>query len=1235
MQQSYKNIRAGAFSLESLPIFPEKESCGPAVERLAEHLQTEVQRCKLTGQSPSLHRAMFRWWKGFFVQEALRAVLFSCLFVLTPFLLQQTIRCLRTGDHREAMLWLAALPLSGMLGGLVQQHGFHACTLFGRQTWAGLVGNIFRKLTTLDTSASKVTEGEIVSMIGQDASIWPYMSPFLSIFSAIPGNLLLPGTILAFFLGRAFFAGLAACILLVILSNCAAAKYKQKVQEKLRVADERLALINETLQGARSVKLCAWECALEEKINKVREKEITVLSWIHLAYALQQGAVSALPVVGISTALLTYTALGSSLEADVVAMTVAYFDYLALGFQMLPNCKMQLQIMSAGLSRVERLLLRPDVRDITSQADAVPGISMANASFSWSDSAVLSNVALSVPPGRLVLVVGPVASGKSTLLSGLFGFAQRSCGSSSLRGQPAYVPQNPQVLNASVCDNILFGAAWEPSLYKAALTACCLEQDMEQLVDGDATEIGEKGITISGGQRARIAMARAFYANPDVVVMDDPLSAMDAHVGAKVFQSCIMALRSSGKAVLMTTNQLHFCAAADEIIILKQGEVAHRGSFEEVKDILVTCGMSSQVSEDAAPKRATGDSRCGVARGMSEATLGKARKQQRLTSGMTTEAVVQGRLTLSAWLSVSAGSGAAGKTLGLALLGLCLLTPVAMYLSNILLAQWTSEQDSDQMVYYAVASLVFAACCGLRVVFAALYFTELSRKLHKQMLASVLRQSMAWYDTTPLGRVLNRFSQDMALVDLQMPRIYEFTMQHFTIVVLGTFGASMLAWPVLLLLLLVAFPLFILQSRYNAVALNLQRLMLMATSPVMSQVSSFLIARDTIRAFRRENFFVSDFIRSMDDFYKSYYWIHSLDRLCMSIFSVFFVPFLMLSLGAAVLSLVALEMLTPELGGMALALSIGLAQRLVLYLWCWSTFEKFFGAAQRIAEYAALKWEGSQKDHDDWKKAYDQPSLTDQGQLALVMKDVSLRYQPGLPLVLNSLTLTVRAGERMGICGRTGSGKSTLFLACFRLVEMDAGEIEIWGRSVTSLTLPELRSNLAIVPQDPLMFSGTLRFNLDFQGHHSDEEIWAALRLARLDGLVMDMPLKLDEPVEEKGSNFSAGTVQLICIARILMAHQRIVFLDECTANVDMNTDSEVQKAVRSACQDCAVICIAHRLQTIMDYDQLAVLDKGKVVEFGPPQDLLRSDGAFSALASSSGDKSRVHEENEKTFFSL
>lgn len=497
---------------------------------------------------------------------------------------------------------------------------------------------------------------------------------------------------------------------------------------------------------------------------------------------------------------------------------------------------------------------------------------------------------------------------------------------------------------------------------------------------------------------------------------------------------------------------------------------------------------------------------------------------------------------------------------------------------------------------------------------------------------------MAWYDTTPLGRVLNRFSQDIALVDLQMPRIYEFTMQHFTIVALGTFGASVLAWPVLLLLLLVAFPLFKLQSRYNAVALNLQRLMLMATSPVMSQVSSFLIARDTIRAFRREKYFVSDFIRSMDDFYKSYYWIHSLDRLCMSIFSVFFVPCLMLSLGAAVLSLVSFEMLTPELGGMALALSIGLAQRLVLYLWCWSTFEKFFGAAQRIAEYAALKWEGSQKDHDDWKKAYDQPSLTDQGsQLALVMKDVSLRYQPGLPLVSNGLNLTVRAGERIGICGRTGSGKSTLFLACFRLVEMDAGDIEIWGRSVTSLTLPELRSNLAIVPQDPLMFSGTLRFNLDFQGHHSDEEIWAALRLARLDRLVMDMPLKLDEPVEEKGSNFSAGTVQLICIARILMAHQRIVFLDECTANVDMNTDSEVQKAVRSACQDCAVICIAHRLQTIMDYDQLAVLDKGKVVEFGPPKELLRSDGAFSALVSSSGDKSReVHEdESEKTFFSL
>ena len=471
--------------------------------------------------------------------------------------------------------YLSGIAASGMIGGLLQQHGFHGFSHFGRQMWAALVGNVFKKVASIDsgTFSGNFSEGQVISMIGQDASIFPYMGPFLGIFLAIPCNILLPGIVLSYYLREAFWVGFASCVGVSVLSSWAAAAYKQKVKSKLTVADSRLVLVNETLQGARSIKYCAWEGALEARIKQVRDEEVRLLSWIHVCYALQQGTMAALPVIGIATSLLTHALLGRPLEADIVAMTVAYFDPLSFGFMLWPNCRMQVQTMSAGLTRIERLLLVGEASEAKAKepepasGEALKkGIYLDQASFSWNaDRLHLQDISVTVGPEQLVMVVGPVASGKSTLVSGIFGLVRQVAegGKAQLQGQQAYVPQNPQVLNASVRENILFGLPFLEERYKEAISACCLEQDLDQFVEGDSTEIGEKGITISGGQRARIALARAYYSHADVIALDDPLSAMDAHIGAKVFAACILALRAQGKAILMTTNQVQLCSSAD------------------------------------------------------------------------------------------------------------------------------------------------------------------------------------------------------------------------------------------------------------------------------------------------------------------------------------------------------------------------------------------------------------------------------------------------------------------------------------------------------------------------------------------------------------------------------------------------------------------------------------------------------------------------------------------------
>eukprot|EP00933_Yihiella_yeosuensis_P000860 TRINITY_DN101376_c0_g1_i1.p1 TRINITY_DN101376_c0_g1~~TRINITY_DN101376_c0_g1_i1.p1 ORF type:complete len:709 (+),score=126.58 TRINITY_DN101376_c0_g1_i1:186-2129(+) len=609
---------------------------------------------------------------------------------------------------------------------------------------------------------------------------------------------------------------------------------------------------------------------------------------------------------------------------------------------------------------------------------------------------------------------------------------------------------------------------------------------------------------------------------------------------------------------------------------------------------------------------------------------------------MTTEALQQGRIGLKTWLHIAQS----GKSYGLSvfLVSVVLFVPVSMFTANMMLGAWSraatesSEANAmgatKELVLYVLAGLIFALSCTARVCAAAFYFVRISRQLHQRMLSSVLRQPVLWFDTTPIGRVLNRFSQDVSLMDLQLPRLFEFTSQHCSVVFTAALAASALAWPAVLILLPLACLVYRLQKKVQAVALNLQRIMLAATSPVMSQTSGFLTALDTIRAFGQEGSFASDFRAAAADFVRSYYWIHALDRLAMSLFTVLCIPLLTLLLGMAVLLMARWNTISPEFAGLALALSSGLAQRIPLGLWCAGTLEKFLGGAQRIAEYADLPWECISSDPKAWKAWSSDPQeaipiVTEQGDTevklssqspALQLENVNLRYQPGLPLILQGFSLTVWQGEKLGVCGRTGSGKSTLFQACFRMVEVEAGKILVHGVESMSMSLPTLRSQLAIVPQDALMFSGTLRSNLDFHQRHTENELWKALKLVNLEAQVRSLPQQLDDAVCEKGSNFSGGTVQLLCIARILLAKQRVVFLDECTASVDYETDNAVQSAVRDAFEDCAVISIAHRLLTIVECDRIACLDKGQVAECASAHELLRKpDGIFAGLVKSLG----------------
>jgi len=1163
------------------------------------------------------------------------------------------------------LVWLSVMVVTGAIAGAIQQHSLHVGCWIGRRFWCAVVTNLFTKPSRLDTTTFKdCSESQIVSLIGQDASMFPYIGSFFPLFISGPLQALVTGVVAFYFLGVAFLAGLAVLLLLFLSSHFAASSYKKTVVMKHEQADARMMVINETLQGIRSVKLCGWEAPLEHRIAAARREELRLLLLLHLLYALQQGLVAIIPVAVAVVTFVTHAAMGRSFDLQTVLMGLGSIEQLSNAFLIVPNAIMYGKMFSASFTRFGRVLLQRDTYTPPSGSGGTEAVTITGASFQWDMEAPrpsLSDVSLTVANGELVVVVGRVASGKSTLAAGVFGLVRRVKGEVVTQGTCAYVPQDPQILNASVRGNIVFGSAFNEESFSSAIGSCCLEADLDQFADGDLTEIGEKGITISGGQRARVALARALYSGANIAVLDDPLSAMDANIGRSVFQKCILShMCGSGMAVLLLTNQVHLGKFANRILVLDDGEVKESGTFNE---LMLTGGLFAQlyasVTADADEPTAVGDAaprssetlplsgscpteepvvqanpaasqKTTEMEASGEAALEGPRASLNRNSAMTLEKHHEGRIGPKAFFRLSR-SGRSG-TLGVVLATCIVCAPFSMFAANIFLNAWVvasleTEPLSNrvEMTLYLASGVLFAATSFGRVAGAAMYFVRISAKLHERMIASVLRQTMVWYDTTPLGRILNRCSQDVALLDLQLPRVLEFTAQHVGTVFVGVFGGTVLVWPSLVLTIPLFLFLYVVLTRYGAVSLDLQRLMLAKTSPVMSQVSSFLTAMDTIRAFGKADVFREEFFQTTRNFNCVYYWIHVLDRVSAFFLVAVVAPLVSLILGGMTLMLRDSGWVSADYGGLAVALSSSLATRIPVALWCTVTLEKFFGGAQRVAEYAELVWEGSKVDWQAWEAARtaaqdDEAPWPTPG--SLEFRDVELRYQPHLPTVLNGLTLSVAPGTRLGVCGRTGSGKSTLFLASFRMMETTRGAILVDGVDIRTLPLLTIRSRLAIVPQDPLMFSGTVRSNLDFHGTHTDQQLWEALRLAHLKDQVHSLQRGLDEPVHEKGSNFSAGTVQLLCIARVFLGQRRTIFLDECTASVDYQTDAAVQAACREAFDGCTVICIAHRIHTIIDYDLIACLSMGVLAQHASPHELLQEDGIFSRLVQSTGEVS-------------
>ncbi|KAJ3413134.1 hypothetical protein HDV05_008472 [Chytridiales sp. JEL 0842] len=833
----------------------------------------------------------------------------------------------------------------------------------------------------------------------------------------------------------------------------------------------------------------------------------------------------------------------------------------------------------------------------------------------------LRNINLEIPRGKLVAVVGAVGSGKSSLLNAIIGEMKRMQGSIVFSGSTGYAPQSAWIQNSTLKENITFGREFDQDRYLKVIRDCALEADLKVLPDGDQTSIGERGINLSGGQKQRVSLARCVYFGADTVLLDDPLSAVDAHVGRYLFDNCICGALKD-KTRILVTHQLHFLPRVDYVIVMKDGEVAEQGTYQDLMDAngefsTLIKNYGAQNEDDMEVSKASD----GTAEEEKDKLdkLGKTLAARGNVPGkdiMQVEDRATGTVSGRVWWSYMMASG--GVMFLILLVSSLAFVQVTRIGNDLWLVWWSQDQFkgtfnlAGYIGVYAAWGIVQSFATYLSGIVFAFTGTRAARVLHEAAAARILRAPVNFFDTTPLGRIVNRFSKDQDGVDNTLAdsfRMFTSTLASS----LSTFVLICYATPFFMVPM---FPLlgiyYFMQLIYRATSRELKRLDSVTRSPLYANFGETLTGLATIKAYREQHRFINNNDAATNANNAPYFLLVTAQRwlgLRLETLGSILVFF------AALFGILAKDKISPGLLGLSLSYALQVTQ---ILNWCIRQFtdtEIAMNAVERIEHYA-------------YKLDTEAPAVLPQNRPPpewpvtgnIRFENVEMRYAPDLPLVLKGVSFEIKDRQKIGIVGRTGSGKSSLMQALFRMVEPAAGRIIIDGLDSREMGLKDLRSGLAIIPQDPILFTGSYRSNLDPFSLYSDADLWDALSRAGLKSKVMETEEKLDGAVSEGGENLSVGQRQLLCLARAMLKKPRILILDEATANIDMPTDALIQKALREDFKDATVLTIAHRLNTIIDYDMVMVLDQGTLAEYDSPHNLLTTENSrFSSMINETG----------------
>ncbi|XP_014208079.1 multidrug resistance-associated protein 4-like [Copidosoma floridanum] len=1311
--------------------------------RLEKHWKNEVENARQSDRKPKLVNAIGKTFGWSYFYYAGHMLVLNCLRVLQPFVLAYLIGYFEhdSGTTRaQAYFYACTLVLMTLVHGMLKHHIDLGTLEIGMRLRIACSSLVYRKVVRLSSSSvSSSSAGQVINLLSNDVARFDQLFMYLHYVWMTP----LVGCFIAYLIWRSVGPAALAGVLLMTLETIPVQVYVGKITSRLRAkiatrTDERVRLMGEIIRGIHVIKMYTWEKPFERLVSFARRHEIDVITSMSYLRGINTASNAFIDRTCLYFTVMAYALVGNAITAKIVFSLVQYFTVLQIMLAWnYPRAIFNAAEARVSVRRIEKFLLMEEVKikaPLLSVEDN-GSISLKSATASWSSNSIvntLHDVTLHVAPKKLHAIVGPVGAGKTSLIQLMLGELRSSRGELKINGTISYASQRPWLFPGTIRDNIVFDQLYDEARYEEILRVCSLVTDLERLPNGDRTYVGDRGTNLSGGQCARINLARAVYRDADIYVLDDPLAAVDPVVGRCLFEVCVSGYLSE-KTRILVTHQAHCLREADVIFLLNNGKLESQGRLEDFSekelsslnifgdeeatgDEEVEEATESKVkgnniarkdedadgeAEETAELIAKGKMRTSIfsryfesgnsrfliaitvlffvvaqtVRSGSDYWLAYWTRQEELRYDATkssmpvdptgvsfpnatetsvspnattvtsilnsTQALVS--TTMQSILPNVTGSWSTTTTRSLSNVTKTLMPTVATSLgSNVtstvatLLPNTTERLVSlngslsagpesldylDVNAALIIYGLVLVGCIVTAIVKVLLLYKlcmNSSRAIHDEMFSCVLKAPMRFFDKQTSGQILNRFSKDSGAMDEVLPVTIHESVEVFS-VILGVIAQIIIVnWWSVLAVVFTGYLYWKLKNVYVPTAYGIKRLEGAAKSPVLSHVTATLEGLATIRSSRGQTTACRRFDARQDAHTRSYFLniaVASAFGLWLDLCTVILVAFV--TLGCVFGS----DRSGIHAGSVGLAITqimmmCGMLQRGIRQA---AEMMTQMTSVERILQFTQLEQEES---ISSGAAPTSKPPASWPSRGRIEFRDFSLHYNDNKDdLALRDVNLVIEAGSKVGIVGRTGSGKSSLITALFRLARSE-GQVLIDELDTRGVRLAELRKRIAVIPQEPVLFSTSLRDNLDPFHEFEDTSLWAALEDVRLHKAFVP----LDHPIECGGRNLSAGQRQLLCLARALVKRARILVLDEATANVDPATDALLRETIRTKFAECTVLTVAHRLDSVIDSDLVVVVDDGRVVEYGQPRSLLaQEDGLFLRMAGQDGDAALEH----------